>query len=56
MEGLNYDIMQLIGQEVDCVRETVANRERFGQCISDINGLVEEHTGEELGDRDFTIT
>jgi len=50
------DLMEKIGQEVQVVREITANKEKFGRCLSDINELVEEHTGEELADRDFTIT
>tara|TARA_R100001086_G_scaffold199210_1_gene115480 strand:- start:28 stop:414 length:387 start_codon:yes stop_codon:yes gene_type:complete len=51
-----FDLMEKIGQEVQVVRETEKNKEKFGRCLDDINELVEECTGEELSDRDFTIT
>jgi len=39
METLNYDIMGLIGKEVQVVRETAQNKATFGKVMDDINTL-----------------
>ena len=69
MEAISFDIMELIGREVQIVRETTKNKATFSNVMNDVNFMVENNleagshttgiyqTGlKNLDDRNFSIT
>mgnify|MGYP003625214426 FL=1 len=57
MEGLNYDIMEMVGHEVQIVRETAQNKANYQKVMDDVNSMLENIGGAvDLDDRNFSIT